>query len=249
MKDVIFVLSLTALILLCSCGQKENLPPYTPSTAVSPTESAETTNTTTSIFFETTETTVSSDINTSLSSDINSSVSSNINTTETTVTTTAEIIKGVSKDNYNAEDIIKYFSENNAPDLGEYIIKSSQDDKYLGQKGYYTSKINFRIESVEYNKREPYDACIEVYKNIEDADNMYKYYRNMYRNKPIYAEYLFKKDRALIRMKFDVDASQEEEYENLLIDFFEKLNSIRCISCGEIIPDDSTYCKYCGTKQ
>ena len=258
MKDILLVLSVTALAFLYSCGQEEKQQqyPYTPEYLEYTTE---TTLPMTSVVPETTALNPETPINlittsvgSGIVSDVSTSDTSSSSLSEQSVTTVAvqtEVIKGVSADNYNAEDMAKYFKENNAPHFGEYVVRTTKDDSNLGKDDSYTSKVSFRVESVKYNKNDPYDGSVEVYRTLEDADEQYKYYRNMYRNKPIYSEYLFKKDRMLIRIKFDVDASDEEIYENLMTEFFEKLHSVICPQCGEIIPDDSIYCKFCGIRQ
>lgn len=121
---------------------------------------------------------------------------------------------------YTAENIIKYFEENNAPDLGEYTIRTEEDDQLLGRPGYYTSKVSFRINSVEYNEADPYDGSIQVYETVGDAQKDYDTYEALFESLPLAAEYITICDRTIVRMKFDVVPSTETVYEQLLSDFF-----------------------------
>lgn len=121
----------------------------------------------------------------------------------------------------NAVDIMQYFIDNNAPNLGEYIERTESDDNLLGRPNQYTSKVSFKITTVEPNEEDPYDASIEVFDNKEDALKRYEELKVVIEKLPFFNEYFCLKDNVLFRMKFDVLPSDEKIYEQLLNEYIE----------------------------
>lgn len=121
----------------------------------------------------------------------------------------------------SASNIIKYFDDNDAPNLGEYIERTESDDKLLGRPEQYTSKVSFKITTIEFNEDEPYDGCIEVFNNNDDAHKRYNEVSSIIEQYPMFKEYIYLKENVFLRMKYDVLPSDEKIYEQLLDAYME----------------------------
>lgn len=154
---------------------------------------------------------------------------------EPTVTPkTSEIVETVNKEVNRTEErselkdttagnIMKYFVEHDAPNLGGYFEYDEETDinHLLGRPNQYTSKVGFSFTNVD--NIDEFCATIEAFENEADAQERYNFIENSFEIDPTTKQYLYLNGCVIMRMKFDVLPADEQAYERLLDEYLVSL--------------------------
>ncbi len=204
-KITLSLLTTLCVALLCSCGNSED------SSQVESTSEQSTVEQTSDI--------ATSVINDNETSQVSSEVQEE-NSEESSVSQSEESL------DITAENIVKYFTENSAPNIGEYIVydETTDPNELLGRPGQYTSKCDFAITTIETgDESNPFCATVEVFENENDAKSRYDYISGIYESMPMLQEYMYMNANVILRMDFDVLPSEEKIYEELVESYIKSL--------------------------
>lgn len=164
--------------------------------------------------------------NTATASNTNSEITSesnNISQSEETETT--EGTKSVSDEKViSASNIMQYFIDNNAPNIGKYVEYDEKTDpkNLLGRPNQYTSMLEFEITTVDqYDKDRPSGGVIEVFENEDDVKARYDYLQSVIEQFPAWNEYEYINGTVILRIDLSVTPSDEKVYEQLLDAYME----------------------------
>ena len=126
-----------------------------------------------------------------------------------------------------AEDIINAMKEQNS-NIGKVVIYNEETDlnKLLGRPNQYTSKITFEDKRIEQKntdneflspeeQNEPTGGTIEVFNNSEDMMKRKEYINQISSSASIFNQYIYSKNKVLLRLENELAPTQAKEYEDL----------------------------------
>ncbi len=125
----------------------------------------------------------------------------------------------ISKKEYSAEEIINSMKEKST-NIGKIVVFSSDNDpnNLLGRPNQYTSKIQFedvRIDQSYLNENEVKGGTIEVFSSKKDMENRKSYIESISSQSSLFAQYIYSKGYAILRLECDITPEQAKEYEEL----------------------------------
>lgn len=125
----------------------------------------------------------------------------------------------VNSKNATAEEIINLMKEKNS-NIGKIVVYNEENDlnNLLGRPNQYTSKIQFADNRLDQSYVEENDAkggTIEVFNSKEDMENRKKYIETISTQASIFAQYIYSKGNAILRLDTELTPEQAKEYETI----------------------------------
>lgn len=126
---------------------------------------------------------------------------------------------------YTAESIVNSMKEKNE-NIGRVVVYTETTDlnNLLGRPNQYTSKVTFedkRLEQQDINneylteeRNEPIGGTIEVFANKKDMEKRKEYIEN-FSSSSMFAQYIYSKGNALLRIDKNITPSQAKEYKRI----------------------------------
>lgn len=119
----------------------------------------------------------------------------------------------------SAEDIVNSLKEKNE-NIGKVVVYTAETDtnNLLGKPNQYISKVNFadnRISQEFVDENDAKGGTIEVFTNKEDMKKRKEYIEQISSSASMFAQYIYSKGNALLRIEKDLTPEQAKEYESV----------------------------------
>lgn len=119
----------------------------------------------------------------------------------------------------SAEDIVNALKEKNE-NIGKVVVYTAETDtnNLLGRPNQYISKVNFadnRISQEFVDENDAKGGTIEVFTNKEDMKKRKEYIEQISSSASMFAQYIYSKGNALLRIEKDLTPEQAKEYESV----------------------------------
>jgi hypothetical protein len=113
-----------------------------------------------------------------------------------------------------AESVVKSLKDAGLP-IDNIVVYTAETDtnKLLGRPNQYISKVNFGDTRIKDNTD---NGTVEVFANAQDAKSRKDYIETITKGSPLFLQYIYLKDKVLLRVDKALTPTQAAEYEAAL---------------------------------